>query len=171
MGLVRGMGLGRDDAARIARKGWPVVLEMAATMPGPPEVVWELLTDWEHQGDWMLEASDFVVTSEGREGVGVEAEATIRIAGVTTRDRVRVSGWEPPRRLAIRHLGWVKGEGEIHLTPLGEDRTHLFWREELQPPLGVLGAAGMTAFKPVMGRIFRRDLRVLAGLVRARARS
>jgi hypothetical protein len=50
---------------------------MAATMPGPAHVVWELVTDWEHQDDWMLEASDFVVTSEHREGLGVEAEATI----------------------------------------------------------------------------------------------
>lgn len=156
--------------ARIAntvRKGWPVVLEMAETLPGPPEVVWRLLTDWEHQDDWMLEASDFVVTSEAREGVGVEAEATIKIAGITTRDKVRVVGWEPGHRLAIEHLGWVSGKGEMFLTKLGGDRTHLFWREHLYPPLGFAGALGISAFKPVMYRIFKRDLKVLAGLVRA----
>ena len=48
------------------RRGWPVVLEMVETAPGPPEVVWDLITDWEHQGDWQLEARDFVVTSEQR---------------------------------------------------------------------------------------------------------
>lgn len=144
-------------------------VETAATMPGPPGVVWELITDWEHQDDWMLEASGFVVTTEQREGVGVEAEATISIGGIKTRDRVRVIGWEPPKRLAIEHLGWVTGVGEIHLTPLGTDRTHLFWREDLSPPLGMLGALGMTGFKPLMRRIFERDLRVLSGLVRAHA--
>ncbi len=138
-------------------------------MPGPPDVVWDLITDWEHQDDWMLEASDFVVTTEQREGVGVEAEATITIGGIKTRDRVRVVGWEPPKRLAIEHLGWVTGVGEIHLTPLGTDRTHLFWREDLSPPLGMLGALGMIGFKPLMRRIFERDLRVLSGLVRAHA--
>ena len=153
---------------RVVKKGWPVVLEMAETLPGPPDIVWELITDWEHQGDWMLEASDFVVTSEQREGIGVEAEATITIGGITTRDKVRVVGWEPPRRLAIEHLGWVSGRGEIYLTPLGRDRTHLFGREELEPPVGLLGAVGITAFKPVMRRIFKRDLRVLSGLTRAR---
>ena len=153
---------------RVVKKGWPVVLEMAETLPGPPDIVWELITDWEHQGDWMLEASDFVVTSEQHEGIGVEAEATITIGGITTRDKVRVVGWEPPRRLAIEHLGWVSGRGEIYLTPLGRDRTHLFWREELEPPVGLLGAVGITAFKPVMRRIFKRDLRVLSGLTRAR---
>lgn len=159
------------DVQEVVRKGWPVVLEMAETVPGPPEIVWDLITDWEHQDDWMLEASDFVVTSEQREGIGVEAEATIRVGGITTRDKVRVIGWEPNRYLAIRHYGWVSGEGHIYLTPLADDRTHVFWREELDPPVGVLGALGMTAFKPLMGRLFRRDLRVLASLVRARARS
>ena len=154
---------------RLVAKGWPVAIETAGTMPGPPDVVWALLTDWERQGDWMLEASDFVVTSPHREGIGVQAEATIKIAGIRTRDKVTVTGWEPHRRLAIAHEGWVSGQGEIHLTPLGTDRTHLFWREELEPPVGLLGAVGLTGFKPLMKRIFARDVRVLATLVRARA--
>ncbi|MDQ3620617.1 MAG: SRPBCC family protein [Actinomycetota bacterium] len=149
--------------------GWNVVLEMAATLPGPPEVVWDLITDWEHQDDWMLEASDFVVLGSQREGIGVEAEATIKIGGVKTRDRIRVVAWEPLRLLSIAHEGWVAGRGELFLTPIGKDRTHMFWREELEPPLGVLGSIGLTIFKPLMGRIFRRDLRILAGLTRARA--
>ena len=137
-------------------------------MPGPPEVVWELITDWEHQDDWMLEATEFRVIGDQREGVGVEAEATIRIGGIRTRDRVRVVGWEPNHRLAIRHLGWVSGVGEIFLTPIDHDRTYVFWREDLEPPLGPLGALGLTGFKPLMKRIFARDLRILASLVRAR---
>lgn len=147
-----------------------VTIEVSATLPGPPEVVWDLITDWEHQDDWMLEATDFVVLSDLREGVGVEAEATIKIMGVTTRDRVRVVGWEPNHRLAIRHEGWVSGTGEIFLTPMAPDATYLFWREDLEPPLGLLGAVGIRAFKPVMKRIFQRDLRVLTGLVRAGSR-
>ena len=155
--------------ARVVSKGWLVSIEVAETMPGPPSVVWDLITDWEHQDDWMLEASDFVVTSNHREGIGVEAEATVKIGGITTRDKVRVVGWEPNRRLAIEHAGWVAGRAEIYLTPLGGDRTHVFWREELEPPVGVVGAIGLSAFKPFMRRIFKRDLRILRGLVRARA--
>jgi uncharacterized protein YndB with AHSA1/START domain len=150
-------------------KGWPVTIEMAQTMHATPAVVWRLITDWEHQSDWMLEASDFVVTSEQREGVGVEAEATIKIGGISTRDKVRVVGWEPEHRLAIRHMGWVSGVGEIFLTPIGTDRTHVFWREELEPPVGMAGALGLTAFKPLMKRIFQRDLQVLAALARVAA--
>jgi uncharacterized protein YndB with AHSA1/START domain len=151
----------------VIRGGWPLVVEIGREMPGPPEVVWRLITDWENQDDWMLEASDFTVTSEQREGVGVEAEATITIGGIRTRDRVRVVGWEPGRRLVIRHEGWVSGTGEILLAPRSDGSTYLFWREELSPPLGVLGAIGLGAFKPLMRRIFVRDLRVLEGIVRA----
>lgn len=150
----------------LVTRGWPVALEMAATMPAPPDVIWRLVTDWERQGDWMLEASDFVVTSSHREGIGVEAEATIKIGGIKTRDKIQVVGWEPNHRLAIRHLGWVSGEGEIYLTPSGPGRSHVFWREELRPPLGILGAIGLTLFKPLMRRIFERDVGELKRLAR-----
>ena len=141
-------------------------------MPGPPDVVWDLITDWEHQDDWMLEASDFAVTSPQREGVGVEAEATVQIAGIKTRDRVRVAAWEPGEHLAIEHLGWVAGRGDIFLIGLGDDRTHVYWREELWPPgPDPFRRMGLALFKPVMARIFKRHLRVLRGLVRARAGS
>ena len=142
----------------------PVVFETSAMIPAPPDVVWRLVTDWERQGEWMLEASDFVVTSPHREGLGVEAEATITIGGIRTRDPIRVIGWEPGHRLAIEHLGWVSGYGEIYLTPSGPGRSHVFWREELTPPLGILGAIGLSLFKPVMKRVFERDVRVLTRL-------
>ncbi len=164
--------------AAILAKGWPVVIENDIDLPAPPDVVWELITDWEHQDDWMLEATDFEVIGDQREGVGVRAVATISIGGIKTRDEIRVSRWEPPTRLAIDHLGWVQGTGELRMTPLlafgtreGVPSTHLYWREELHPPapLGALGALGLTLFKPLMRRIFARDLRILAGLARVRA--
>jgi carbon monoxide dehydrogenase subunit G len=146
------------------------VIEVLDTMPGPPEVVWGLLTDWEHQGDWMLEASGFEVVGRQREGVGVEARATIRIGGIRTRDTIRVSMWEPPRILVIEHVGWVKGTGEIQLVPVREG-TRMRWRETLFAPrmLGPVGVLGLRLFRPLLRRTFRRDVRVLRGLVRIRA--
>jgi len=148
-----------------------VRLTMSRTLPGPPEVVWDLITDWENQGDWMLEATDFQVTSPMREGVGVEAVATVRIGGLRTRDAIRVIAWDPPRLLGIQHMGWVKGVAEVRLTRLENGSTRADWTEELHPPLGLLGDIGVRLFKPIMVRVFSRDLRVLEGLVRARSRS
>jgi uncharacterized protein YndB with AHSA1/START domain len=157
------------DLLDLVRKGRPVVLEMTGVLPASSETVWDLITDWEHLDEWMLEASDFVVSSQQREGVGVEAEATVSIAGIRTRDRVRVSQWEVGRRLAIEHLGWVSGAAEMSLTPQGGDKTLLLWRETLWPPLGGIGTVGLNLMKPVMHRIFQRDVRILIGLARARA--
>ncbi|MDQ4065268.1 MAG: SRPBCC family protein [Actinomycetota bacterium] len=154
----------------MVRAGAPVVVTVDRVLPGPAATVWELITDWEHQDDWMLEARDFVVLTDQREGVGVEAEATVSIGGITTRDKVRVVAWEPQRRLAIAHEGWVSGTGELNLWPAkGGAETYLAWREELQPPpaLGIAGRVGLALFRPLMRRVFARDLRVLAGLVRA----
>jgi hypothetical protein len=37
--------------------------------------------------------------------------------------------------------------------------------------MGVLGALGISTFKPMMLRIFNKDLRVLASLARARSKA
>jgi uncharacterized protein YndB with AHSA1/START domain len=129
----------------------------------PPEGVWPFLVDWERLGLWMKEAREFRVVGDQREGVGVEAEATIRIAGITTHDRVRVTRWEPPAVLEITHLGWVKGSGYMELSPTDEG-SNMFWREELYPPMGFLGGIGLRMLGPTMRRIFQRDLRLLKSL-------
>lgn len=147
----------------------PVSIHTAGALNGPPDLAWRLLTDWERQSDWMLEMSDVVVTSAHREGIGVEAEATVRVGGISTRDVVRVDVWEPNVHLGIVHAGWVSGRGDIHLTEMEDGRTWMDWREQLVPPLGPLGALGLMAFRPLLARIFRRDLRVLQRMVQEQA--
>lgn len=142
----------------------PLHLVTRVEIPRPPETVWPYLVDWERLHLWMHEASDFRVVGDRREGVGVEAEATVRIAGIATRDRIRVTRWEPPTVLEIAHLGWVTGTGYMELAPTDRG-SGLFWRESLQPPWGLVGRIGMRAFAPMMRRIFQRDLELLRELV------
>lgn len=163
----------RDHQGMLASlfEPWPVLIEMWRVLPGPADVVWRSITDWEHQDDWMLEARDFVITSSHREGVGVTGRATVKIGGITTTDEVVVTGWDPERRLAIEHKGWVSGKAEMLLTELADGTTHILWREELIcRPLGALGSIGLTLFKPLMRLIFVRDLRILESLTRAASR-
>jgi hypothetical protein len=137
---------------------------MSIGIRAPAETVWRHLVDWEHLDRWMTEARAFRVTSEHREGVGVTAEATISIAGVTTTDSIRVSRWEPPTLLEIQHLGWVRGYGVMECIPEWSG-TRVMWKERLWPPLGLAGAIGLRAFKPLMRRIFDHDLGLLKQLV------
>jgi uncharacterized membrane protein len=144
--------------------GGPVEIEMSVRIDAPPEVVWEYLVDWENLDRWMIEGRGFRVTSEHREGLGVTAEASIRVGGITTTDPVEVTRWEPPETLEISHQGWVAGKGlmECRPAPWG---TFLFWKETLYPPLWVPGAIGLRLFKPILRRTFERDLGLLKGLV------
>jgi hypothetical protein len=144
-----------------------VIVEMSIEIAAPPEAVWRWLVDWENLGRWMTEAWDFRVTSAEREGVGVEAQAKVRIAGITTLDSVVVRRWEAPVWFEIEHRGWVGGRGLMHARRTGtsEPGTYLWWRETLDPPLGWLGWLGMQIVKPVMARIFKRDLSLLKELV------
>lgn len=137
-----------------------VYITVGIDIDSPPETIWSHLVDWENLPSWMQEARNIKVVGARREGVGVQAEASIRIAGITTRDLIRVTRWEPPVILEMAHLGWVKGSGYIELSPL-ERGTHVFWREELIPPWGFLGAIGLRMMAPIMRRIFARDLRLL----------
>lgn len=143
----------------------PVVFEMEGDLPGSPERVWELITAWERQSEWMLEMSDVVVTSPQREGLGVTAEATVSIAGISTRDRIRVDAWNPPHHLGIVHEGWVGGRGDLRIRANSDSTTRLNWREELQPPWGIIGAIGLRLIRPFITRTFRRDLGALRGLI------
>ena len=149
--------------------GPPVEIEMSTRIEAPPEVVWTYLVDWENLGTWMLEGRGFKVTSPHREGLGVTAEATIRVAGIRTTDPVEVTRWEPPRLLEISHRGWVAGTGLMLCKPAPWG-TFLYWKETLHPPMGIPGAIGLRLFKPILLRTFERDLRLLKELVtKARA--
>lgn len=141
-----------------------LVYLMEIEIARPPETVWPYLVDWERLDRWMEEGRRFRVLGDRREGVGVEAEATISILGITTTDRIRVIHWEPPAVLEIEHLGWVRGRGlmEVGVTERG---SHLFWREVLKPPLGGLGGLGMRLLSPIIRRTFRRDLETLRDLI------
>lgn len=142
----------------------PVEIEMSIVIRAPKQVVWPYLVDWDNLDKWMTEARDFKVISEHREGVGVRAEATISIMGITTTDAVEVTRWEPPTVLEIEHQGWVAGLGLMQCVPEWSG-TRLRWTETLHPPMWVFGAVGIRMLKPVMRRIFQQDLILLKQLV------
>ena len=144
----------------------PITIISTIDIARSPETVWPYLVDWEGLARWMHEAREFRVIGDQREGVGVEAEATVRIAGITTHDRIRVSHWQPPIALEITHLGWVKGTGYMELSPI-EHACHVFWREELYAPWGPIGRVGLRLVSGYMRRIFMRDLLLLQALVQA----
>lgn len=141
-------------------------LELVQPVAAPREVVWSVLTAWERQSDWMLDAKAVEVLTPERTGEGVTLRCPTNLLGITVQDVMRVTGWREPSYLEVTHLGRIiTGTGAFELTEDGPDATVVTWWEEVDPPLGALGEWGATILVlPILRRIFARSLRNLARL-------
>ncbi len=144
-------------------------LEVVQRIAAPRESVWAVLTTWERQPEWMLDAKDVEVLTPARTGEGVTLRCPTNLLGVTVQDVMRVTGWDEPRYLEVTHLGRIiTGTGAFELAEDGPDATVVTWWEQIDPPLGRLGEWGAsTLVLPILRRIFGRSLRNLAALAEA----
>lgn len=131
------------------------------------ERVWALLTDWERQPQWMMDAVAVEVLTPQRQGDGVTIRCPTRLLGFVVDDVMRVTRWDPNRRLDVVHLGRViRGSGSFELHDAPGGTTRITWNEWIDPPLGVIGALGAhIAVRPLVTAIFRRSLRRFANLI------
>lgn len=125
----------------------------------PLRVVWDAVADLGSHAEWMADAES--VTVEGDAGPGARMSVETRIGPVRTIDLLQVTEWEEQRLLGVRHVGLVTGAGRFELTPM-EGRTRLRWSEELSFPLRAGGVVTAVVARPVLGWVWRRNLRTLA---------
>ena len=159
--------------APAARRLESMLVERDIVLPVSIEEAWTVLMDWERQADWMLDADSVTVVSEHREGVGVRLAVRTRLFGVPAfTEPMEVTGWDPPRRLDIRHGSLVAGSGTWLLDPV-EGGTRFTWREEIRLAVPVVGGVAATLYRPVMrvlmGRAMTglRDYLIATGPTRA----
>jgi uncharacterized membrane protein len=135
----------------------PEPISSMIVVHAPIERVWAVLADVEGQARWMQEMKAIRVLTPGPVGVGMVAEADVRMFGITVTDPVTITEFEPPHRYAISHDGTFKGRGVITLESGADGTTTIVrWEELLIPPvLPHLGALVMT---PALGAVFQADL-------------
>jgi hypothetical protein len=140
-----------------------VLVEREIVLPVPLEEAWTVLMDWERQADWMLDADRVTVVSEQRDGVGVRLAVRTRIFGVPAfTEPMEVTGWDPPRRLEIRHGSLVAGAGTWTLDPI-EGGTLFTWREDIRLAVPVVGGPAAVLYRPVMRVLMDRAMQGLRG--------
>lgn len=145
-------------------------IEVSTHIEAPASAVWAVLSDWERQAQWMVDARSVRVTSPQHEGVGVTLRCRTNILGVVVNDDLVVTEWEEESVIGVRHLGrLISGIGAWELTPTPYG-TRLQWWEEADVPLGAFGdtLAGPLVVAWVT-RVFRRSLAALKPLCEARA--
>jgi hypothetical protein len=137
----------------------------------PPQSVWDAVTDWSRQSEWML-GTTVRATDRGGVGVGGGIEAFTGVGRAGFLDTMVITEWDPPRRCVVRHTGdVVKGLGIFEVVALPEGRSRFVWAEELDLPLGVLGRLGWPLIRPGFAWGVRRSLVTLAREVEAAHRA
>ncbi|GAB2465641.1 SRPBCC family protein [Streptosporangium sandarakinum] len=128
-----------------------------------PERVFSVLTDWPRHREWMVLTRAQVTGGDGR-SAGSRLAAFTGVGPLGFLDTMEITGWDPPRTVAVRHTGGlVRGTGVFRVLPRGGGST-IVWEEELDLPLGAVGRLGWVLLRPLNAALFRFSLRRLAGL-------
>lgn len=131
-------------------------IRVRRALRAPVEVVWDALADVGGHVEWMADAESIRFTSATEEGVGTTFDCVTKVGPIRLVDRMEITEWDDERRMAVRHVGVVTGEGAFTLSPRG-DRTELTWEETLRFPWWLPGRPA--AF--VLKQIWRLNLRRL----------
>jgi hypothetical protein len=134
-------------------------------LPCPVAEAWDVLTRWERQADWMLDADRIIVRSTHREGVGVRLDVRTRLFQIPAfTDPMEVTAWDPPRSLQISHGALVVGHGTWSLDPVSAG-TRFTWTEDVRLRLPFVGGLAARLYAPVMRVLMARAQRQLKALI------
>ena len=142
-------------------------VSVSVPVRAPASAVWDAVTDWDAQGQWMPATRVRAVDGDGQ-GVGGRIEAFTGFGRLGLLDTMVVTEWSPPTWCAVDHTGRVvRGTGafRVEQTPDGAVFT---WSEDLELPGGPLGGAGWHLISPVVRLGVRYALTRLARSIEAR---
>ena len=112
-------------------------VRVARVVAVPAQRAWQVLTDWERQGEWI--PATRVRSSDGHR-VGGRIEAWTGIGPVGFLDTMTITAWDPPRRCEVLHTGrLVRGPGAFSVEPVTADHCRVTWEERLDLPWGAVG--------------------------------
>lgn len=136
-------------------------LELVVDVPADPQTVFDAMTDWDRQHEWML-GTKVRAGAGGGKGVGGEIAAFTGIGPIGFWDTMTITKWDDPRVVEVDHTGdLVRGKGVFRVEQHGTG-SRFVWREEVDPPLGKLGQIGWYVVKPLLAAGVALSLRRFA---------
>ena len=115
----------------------------------PADAVWDYVTDWPRQGEWIpftrVEVVPAGADSSMAHGVGGRIRAWTGLGPVGFWDTMTITAWDREAdgsaRCEVLHTGAVvRGEAEFAVVAQGPDACRFVWWERLEIPGGALGA-------------------------------
>lgn len=129
-------------------------------------MVWRAVNDIGSHVRWMQDADSIRFTSSRTSGVGTAFECATRVGPLRLSDTMEVVEWKERRAIGIRHTGVVRGTGRFTLK-LRPGGTMFTWEERLRFPWWLGGPVTGAVSKPVLRRIWKRNLATLKEMVEA----
>ena len=140
-------------------------IELKVLVQAPALQVWNAITNWQAQSDWMLGTKVWPVNGDGT-GVGGQIEAFTGIWRIGFLDTMEITAWNPPTKCDVLHTGRVvRGTGTFEVVATSDSTSKFIWSENLDLPLGVIGKVGFTVVKPGFIYGVRKSLEKFADLV------
>ena len=126
-----------------------------------PHDVWNLMTDWSRQHEWI-----WATQVRGGQGLGATVVGWTGVGPLGFTDTMIISEWDPPLRCVVRHTGrMVRGSGIFEVIPVGTE-CEFRWTEDLELPLPpALGKLAGLVIRPIAERGLASSLRRFARLV------
>ena len=145
------------------RYGPPVTkIRVRTTLDASPAQVWVVLSDLRSHVDWMHDAVAIRFLTDATFGVGATFECDTKVGPLRLTDVMEITEWSPGKAMGVRHVGLVTGTGRFTLGKARGGGTRFSWTEKLTFPWWMAGPAGAWVAKPVLRRIWKRNLRNLA---------
>lgn len=134
-------------------------LQVVVPVDAPARDVFDALTDWDAQSEWMMGTT---VRSIGpqRRAPGDQLEAFTGVGPVGFLDTMVVTDWNEGVEVTVDHTGRVvRGSGTFRVEPDGPDRSAVVWIENLAIPGGAVGSALWRLTRPISRWAVTRSLR------------
>ncbi len=123
--------------------------------------VWEDVCDIASHVEWMHDAQAIVFTSDHTQGLGTTFDCLTKVGPIRLTDRMEITEWTHGEAIGVRHVGLVTGKGRFTLTATGENTTRFAWAETLHFPWWLGGRIGAWLGRPILRRVWRRNLQLL----------
>ena len=140
-------------------------IRVSTVINASPEQVWAEVRDIERHVDWMADADRITFQGNRRSGVGTTFDCITKVGPIRLTDRMEITDWREGRLMGVRHAGLVTGRGRFTLERARGGRTRFTWDERLRFPWWMGGPIGGFFGGFVMRGIWRRNLKVLKGLI------
>jgi hypothetical protein len=139
-------------------------LSVSVDINAPAERTWEVVTDWQRQGEWMPMTS-VQVSADSPVGVGAKISARSGVGPASFVDPMMIDVWQPPYRCEVVHLGkLVTGRGVFLVEDLPGGRSRFTWQEVLDSAGArkLIDQVGLPPTRAVLMVALRRLARLVA---------